>query len=236
MKLYFNILQPKLCNISYGNHTRSQFDLLEHQRPGRRRKLSPWQEFTMVLMRIRLGLFAKDLAHWFQVAESTVSTIFRTWIQFMRAELEPVCIIWPSKQQIKHYMTAVFREFYPDLVSIIDCTKIFMECPSGLDNQPACYSQYKSHNTMKGLVGITPNGVISFVSDLYSGSISDIEIVKKSGYLEKLNRGDYVMADKGFTIQDDLTTVGARLVMPNFLKSKDQFSKLENDHNKKLLV
>lgn len=109
-----------------------------------------------------------------------------------------------------------------------------MECPSGLDNQSACYSHYKSHNTMKGLVGITPNGVISFMSDLYSGSISDLEIVKKSGYLEHLNKGDLVMADKGFTIQDDLASVGARLVIPNFLTSRDQFSKVENEQNKKI--
>ena len=157
MVLCFNILKPKLYNISYGSHARSQFD---HERPGRPRKLSQWQEYTMVLMRMRLGLFARDLAHRFRVSEGTVSVIFRAWIKFMRAELEPVCILWPAKEQIKYHMPAVFKEFYPDLVSIIDCTEIFMECPSGLDNQSACYSHYKSHNTMKGLVGITPNVVI----------------------------------------------------------------------------
>ena len=233
MVLCYNILLPKLGNISYGNHTRSQFDLADHERPGRRRKLSPWQEYTMVLMRMRLGLFAKDLAHRFRVSESTVSNIFRTWVKFMRAELQAICIHWPSKEQIMYHMTPLMKEFYPQLVSIIDCTAIFMECPSGLDNQSACYSHYKSHTTMKGLVGITPNGVISFVSDLYCGSISDPEIVNKSGYLQNLSRGDVVMADKGFTIQDDLASVGASLVIPNFLKSRDQFPKTENEHKKK---
>lgn len=109
-----------------------------------------------------------------------------------------------------------------------------MENPSGLDNQSACYSQYKSHNTMKGLIGITPSGVISFVKDLYTGSISDLEIVKKSGYFDNLNKGDWVMADKGFTIQDDLATVGARLVIPSFLQSRHQFCKRETEHNKKV--
>ena len=234
MLLCYKILEPKLPNISYGYYTRTQFDLLDHERPGRRRKLSPWQEYTMVLMRMRLGLFAKDLAHRFRVSESTVSHIFRAWVKFMRAELEPICILWPSKEQIKHFMTPLLKEFYPELVSIIDCTEIFMESPSGLDNQSACYSHYKSHNTMKGLVGITPNGVISFVSDLYSGSISDPEIVNKSGYLTHLAKGDLVMADKGFTIQDDLASVGARLVIPYFLKSRGQFPKAENEHNKKI--
>ena len=57
---------------------------------------------------------------------------------------------------------------------------------------------------MEGLVGITPSGVCSFVSDLYTGSISDKEIIIQSGFLDKLSKGDGVMADKGFLIQDEL--------------------------------
>jgi len=64
---------------------------------------------------------------------------------------------------------------------------------------------------------------VSFVSELYSGSISDPEIVKKSGYLDYVQSGDLIMADKG-----------ARLVIPNFLSSKNQFSKSETEENKKV--
>lgn len=78
---------------------------------------------------------------------------------------------------------------------------------------------------MKDLIGITPNCVISFARDLFSGSISDPEIAKKSGYIKHLGRGDFVVADRGFTIQDDLASVGARLVTPNFLKSKVGFQR-----------
>ena len=35
------------------------------------------------------------------------------------------------------------------------------------------FSNYKNTNTFKGLIGITPTGDVSFVSHLYSGSISD---------------------------------------------------------------
>ena len=42
------------------------------------------------------------------------------------------------------------------------------------------------------------------------------------------------MADKGFTIQDELAKVGAKLAMPHFWKGKAQFSKQESDHNKKI--
>ena len=101
-------------------------------------------------------------------------------------------------------MRPVLKELYPDLVSIIDCTEIMMESPSSLDKQPVCYSSYKAHTTMKTLVGITPNGVVSFASELYCGSISDPYIVEKSGFLNHIQKGDHVMANKGFIIQDQL--------------------------------
>lgn len=42
------------------------------------------------------------------------------------------------------------------------------------------------------------------------------------------------MADKGFLIQAQLAAKGARLVIPNFLSSKNQFSKSETEQNKKV--
>ena len=62
---------------------------------------------------------------------------------------------------------------------------------------------------MKALVGITPNGVVSFASQLYCGSISDPDIVEKSGFLKYMQKGDLVLADKGFLIQDQLAAHGA---------------------------
>ena len=138
MMLCFNVLTEKAANLSYGNHHRVNFD--PKTKSGVKRKLSLWQEFTLVLLRLRLGLFEKDLANRYRVSVSTVSDICRSWIRFMKSELQPRCIIWPSKEQIKHYMPPVFKEFYPELVSIIDCTEIKMESPSSLDNQSLCYS------------------------------------------------------------------------------------------------
>ena len=49
---------------------------------------------------------------------------------------------------------------------------------------------------------------------MYSGSISDKEIVNVSGFLEKLNPGDAVMADRGFNIQDLLAIHDSILIAP----------------------
>ena len=65
----------------------------------------------MVLLRLRLGLSTKDLADRFRVSVSTISSVCRTWIMFMRKELEPICIQWPSKEQILYYMPPVSNRF-----------------------------------------------------------------------------------------------------------------------------
>ena len=58
-------------------------------------------------------------------------------------------------------------------------------------------------------MGIAPSLAVIFVSQLYDGSISDKEIVNRSGFLKKelWSDGDSVMADRGFTIHDELTRV-----------------------------
>lgn len=91
---------------------------------------------------------------------------------------------------------------------------------------------YKSHTTRKALIGIIPNGVVSFASELYCGSISDPEIVEKSRFYTHLHKGDVVMADKGFLIRDQLAKAGAGLATPHFLSDKGQFSLQECEQNK----
>lgn len=51
-------------------------------------------------------------------------------------------------------------------------------------------------------VGVAPNAVITYVSMLYPGSISDKAIVLESGLLKHLIPVDMILADKGFLIQD----------------------------------
>ena len=58
-----------------------------------------------------------------------------------------------------------------------------------------------------------PRGAIIFISQLFEGSFSDNQIVKRSGFLDlleqklrigELNEGDAIMADKGFEITEEL--------------------------------
>ena len=193
LMLCYDMVKDSAKNISYESHERRNFDCPVVLQPGRLRALTTFQEFILVLMRLRLGLFEKDLAHRFRISESTVSIIFRTWIRFLRLELQELILI-PPRDVLQEHMPKLFKEFYPNTAVIIDCTEVEMERPSALDNQSSCYSSYKSRPTMKSLVGITPSGVVGFVSELYPGSTTDKEITVKSGFLKMLERGDEVMA------------------------------------------
>ena len=84
-----------------------------------------------------------------------------------------------------------------------------MKCqtPQDLEKQSKLYSEHKSHNTFKGLVGISPNVWITFVSSLYGGSISDKEIVKSSSKIDLVEENDLIMADRGFSKENCFATM-----------------------------
>ena len=176
----------------------------------------------MCLCKFKLGLFDQDLAVRFNVSIATVSRIIITWTNFLYCTLGQLPI-WPSKAQIKKTMPTSFKECYGSVRVVIDCTEIKVQTPSSLVLHSEFYSSYKSATTLKGLIGVTPSGAISFISSLYTGSISDKEITKRCGILDLLEEGDGVMADKGFTIEDILPN-RCTLNIPPFLREKPHFT------------
>jgi hypothetical protein len=74
--------------------------------------------------------------------------------------------------------------------------------------------------TYKALVGISPSGVITFVSDLWSGSASDKQVTERCGLLDRCEKGDAIMADKGFVISSLTTPRGLKLIIPPFKTRK----------------
>ena len=132
--------------------------------------------------------------------------------------------LWMSRQKVNKLMPPSFKKWYPTTRTIIDGTEFFIERPSCLARQSATWSNYKNHNTMKALVCISPDGTITFVSHLYEGSITDVDLVEQSGLLSLLEAGDSVMADKGFGIPHLLSSFGVRLNIPPFRRGERAFS------------
>ena len=162
-----------------------------------------------------------DLARRFEISPSSVSRVFITWINYayLRLGMLP---IWPDHSIIKETMPASFKERYPKTTTIVDATEIKVNIPSSLLLQSQTYSSYKSANTLKGLLAISPAGHVMFVSSLYTGSIADKELVERSGFLSLLRRGDEVMADRGFTIDELLAPLGVSLNTPPTLGRRSQ--------------
>ena len=135
--------------------------------------------------------------------------------------------VWLHRSAVDEMMPLCFRESFPKTRVVLDCTEISIERASSKVINSETYSHYKGTTTLKGLIGVCPSGEVTFVSNLYQGSISDKEITKQSGILSLLEPGDEVMVDKGFLINDLLSPINVALVIPPFLSQRGQFTKEE---------
>ena len=108
------------------------------------------------------------------------------------------------------------------VIVVIDCSEVFIDRPTNLLAQAQTFSSYKNHSTIKVLIGITPQGTISFISQAWGGRTSDKYLTENCGLLDKLMPGDMIMADRGFTIAESVGLNQAKLVIPAFTKGKTQ--------------
>ena len=211
LKFYTGFIHPDLFDICFDFVTEGQVAEEDDYR------LPLVEQFLLVLVRLRLGLTEQHISYSFSAHETistaTVSRIFHRWIPLMYRRFK-ILNIWPSREQILNTVPISVILKHPSLRVIIDCTEITISQPRGPANQQVTFSNYKNCNTAKALIGVSPTGAISFVSELYGGNISDKEITKRSGILKMMERGDEVMADRGFLIEDLVRPYGIRLNIP----------------------
>ena len=92
--------------------------------------------------------------------------------------------IWPSRKVVDESMSEAFKDKYPSTRVKIDCTEVRCQMPSSLLLNSELFSSYKNHTTLKAVVGISLKGSITFMGQFYTGSISDKEMVQRSGFLK----------------------------------------------------
>lgn len=183
------------------------------------RILDSLDEMLLVFMRLRLCLDLRDLAARFSVSASLAGRIFTSWISALAATLGKALVYLPDQETIIATKPKRYKDT-KDLAYIIDCTEFFIETPQDL--QSATWSKYKHHNTLKVLVAVLPNSMISFVSLAYEGRISDKELTLDSKFLEKLLPYCSIMADKGFNISDECLRHYVTLEVPPGRRGQSQ--------------
>ena len=152
--------------------------------------LSHKDEMLLTLMRIRLGLLNEDLADRFGISPTICSNTFTTWIKVLGKIFGDALVVWLPRELIRDNLSEIFAKTgHAKCRVIIDCSEVFTERPKSLLNQASTWSDYKHHNTIKFLIGIT-----SFLSDCYGGRSSDKFITGDSGFYDLLERDDEVMA------------------------------------------
>ncbi|KAE8738665.1 hypothetical protein FOCC_FOCC015853 [Frankliniella occidentalis] len=178
----------------------------------------------MFLIRLRRGLPLEGLSLIAGLGVSWTGEICyaMTRLVFLTLKsLETKC--FPSAAQQK--LTKSVQMFpFKNLRVILDGVEFRIETPSNFQMQGNTYSQYKAGNTMRVIVGVDSNGGTVFVSPGCEGGLSEKEAVLRSGLLERLQKGDLVMTDRGFEITAELQAIGVHHVKPPSLGSRNSLT------------
>lgn len=187
-------------------------------------KLVVEEHLFLTLMKLRQGKDDFELSTMFSISESTVRRIFMIWLNFLYYQLKDLKI-WPSSQAIQDTMPRNFKEKFPTTRVILDATEIPIQKPNNLILQSATFSSYKNQNTVKTIIGCTPCGLVSYISDTYGGRTTDRQIIERSDLLltpGMLCHGDSIMADRGIMVQDLFVSKGVLINTPHLLNSRSQ--------------
>lgn len=169
----------------------------------------------------------------YKITLKEVYTIFITWIRFMSLQWNNLDL-WIDRENVKAYLPIDFHDKYPETRVILDATECPIKKPKLPLAQQVTFSSYKNRNTIKILIGITPGGMISYVSPSYGGSATDRQIIERSSILNKFDYNDELMVDKGFNVQDIFIPYGVKVNMPAFFRKGNQIGSQTLASNRKV--
>ena len=102
-------------------------------------KVSLSDTLLLTLMRLRLNFWLEDLSYHFGIPVSTAADVFNKLIATMHAHLK-FLIEWPTREPCRANMPQIFNDLYPQARCIIDCFKIFIDCPCSYQARAHTYS------------------------------------------------------------------------------------------------
>ncbi|XP_028166100.1 uncharacterized protein LOC114356912 [Ostrinia furnacalis] len=157
------------------------------------------ENILLCFEKIRLNSTFSELEDNFGISLSYASKLFVGNIPIISSVLRPF-IVNLDKKIIKSNLPIAFRHNYHNVSCIIDCLEIDIQKPSKALHlhQALKWSEYKKGNTVKYLISCTPNGLVNYVSQGFGGRASDVTIVENCKFLNGLQPGTCILADRGF--------------------------------------
>lgn len=218
---------PKLF-LGLPSQSYSLLDLLSVKIP------SPLINILITLKKIRLDDPFTILGVHFGMSSTSASRIFRRTVEIMVPFMQQL-IVWPQKDRVQMHLPISFRSRYGKVMSIIDCLEIQIEKPTNPVHQALTWSQYKNANTVKYLISCTPDGLVNYISSGYGGRATDVTITEDCGYLDKLEPGTAVMADRGFkNLSELLQKKNCHLIRPPSVSANQASSAQEVKETKRI--
>ena len=184
------------------------------------------EQLFLTLVKLRHGMSFDLLATVKGVPRTTTVDYVWKWVDLLHAKIG-FLIRWQDRKNIFRTIPPMFKSKFPRLTSIIDCFEIFIDAPKKLKARAQVWSNYKKHCTVKVFVSCSPLCSVNFLSTVWGGMASDVQIVRESGFISHQYHcpGDQILADRGFTLHDDFAVqCGAILLTPAFTKGKKQLS------------
>ncbi|XP_072219756.1 uncharacterized protein [Leuresthes tenuis] len=197
-------------------------------------ELTHFQMVLLIFMRLRLDLPMEHISHVFGVPPQTATAAFDDTVSVLYARLS-LLVHWPDRKRLWVSMPRQFVETFGEhLAVIVDCIEVSIERPSNIEPLGQTLLNHKHSRTLKYLIGITPQGVISFISKGWEGRRSDKEISESCGFLDKLMPGDFVLAGRGFDIEESVGMMCAEVKMPAFTESRHQLDAKDAEETRKM--
>ena len=179
-----------------------------------KKALSLRDRIILTMIKIKLNMSFTAIGILFDIDRRNCARYFRATCPLLAAVLEGM-IPWPEQEDIRCNLPLSFKNYKKTRI-VLDCAETPIEICECLKCRVLTYSQYKKRHTVKYCVGVTPSGLITFISKSFGGRASDKLIVNYSGILDRLEFNDIVMVDKGFNIENECLEVSAALLSLSF--------------------
>lgn len=186
-------------------------------------RLNIRQRIILLMTKLKCDLSYVTLSILFAVSQELCKKYIFDMLPILSSVLN-CAIKFPDGKEVEQNMPICFKGF-ENVRLVLDCTEIFIQKPKCLCCRIKFYSQYKSNTTVKFMTGVSPGGIITYVSEPYGGRASDKTIFEQSDIILKLDsHKDAIMVDKGFLIDDICETFKIKLIRPPFLKKQSQLT------------